>query len=70
MDLSFILQAVKCHAASSQVRRLQIQAPRMLYFLTCTVYFIDRYNAIYDLDKYLIDIFYLNLTDDNEWNQI
>ena len=54
----------------AQVRQLRILDPRMQYFLTYTVYFIDRYNAIYDLDKYLIGIFYLNLTDDNEWNQI
>ena len=53
-----------------QGRQLQTQHLYMLNFLTYTVYFIDRYNAIYDLDKYLIGIFYLNLTDDNEWNQI
>jgi hypothetical protein len=42
--------------------QLQIQDPHMLYFLTCPVYFIDRYNTIYNLNKYLTDYFHLNLT--------
>jgi hypothetical protein len=48
-------------------RQLQIQDPRMLYFLTYHVYFIDRYNIIYALGKYLIEYSYLNFTYDNKY---
>jgi hypothetical protein len=41
----------------AQVRRLQIQDPRMLYFLTYAIYFVDKYNVIYNLNKYLIEYF-------------
>ena len=57
IELSLILQAVKCHAASSPSKTLQIQYPSMLYFLTYTIYFVDKYNVINDLNKYLIEYF-------------
>jgi hypothetical protein len=51
----------------AQVRQLRIQDPRMLYFLTCPVYFIDGYNLNYDLDKYLTKYYCLDLTNANEY---
>jgi hypothetical protein len=68
IDLSLILQAAKCHAASSP-RQLQIQDPRMLYFLTYTVYFIDRYNVVCTCSKYLTENNEFYLTSDNKWRK-
>ena len=51
----------------AQVRQLQIQDPRMLYFLTYTKYFVDKYNVIYNLNKYLIEYFCYRLTNDSKY---
>jgi hypothetical protein len=49
-----------------QGRRLQIQDPQMLYFLTYPVYFIDIYNVIEVFGKYLREYFASVLTNDNK----
>jgi hypothetical protein len=51
----------------AQVRQLQIQDPRMLYFLTYTIYFVDKYNVIYGSNKYLIEYFCYRLTNDSKY---
>ena len=49
-----------------QAIQLQIQDLYTLYFLTYILYFVDRYNVIWDVCKYLREYCLLVLTYDNK----
>lgn len=69
IDLSFILQAVKCHAASSAKKTAANPRPTYAIFSNIACILIDRYNVVYSYSKYLTEYNQFYLTNDNKWNR-